>query len=202
MPGTDLIFSVLQRLAILRYTAFGVWRGRRLLIIFLFLFTGSLLQMLVQVPYVVPSWCLEALKRRLKFSAASGSGGLTQNLFTAIAVMLKTNKLKLRDVLAQLAPEFDCLPSTKEAYEPLVTAMSAAARPASKGLYGENLDLDVTDRDTGASYSHALTDFDFLVHVLHRCHVYTCRSGMEFGMQHQLLRKESSWQAVDIRQRA
>ena len=108
------------------------------------------LQMLAQVPYVVPSWCLEALKRRLKFSAA-GSGGVSQSFFTAIAVLLKTKKLRLRDVLALVAAEFEALPNSKADYEPYIKAMSAANKPGSKSLFGEYLDLDVTARDAGAS---------------------------------------------------
>jgi hypothetical protein len=105
--------------------------------------------MLVQVPYVIPSWCLEALKRRFKFSPAAGSGGLPKSLFTVVAVLLKARKLKLRDVLLLLAAEFDALPVSADSYEPFVTAMAEAGKPAPKGLFSDQIDLDVTARDAG-----------------------------------------------------
>ena len=54
-------------------------------------------------------------------------------------------------MLALVAPEFEALPNSKADYEPYLKAMSAANKPASTGLFGEYLDLDVTARDTGAS---------------------------------------------------
>lgn len=107
------------------------------------------LQILVHVPHVIPIWCMESLNRRFKFSNTAGSGGLPKSLFTAIAVLLKAKKLRLRDVLSLMTSDFDALPQSKDSIKPLVATMDAAGKPPSKGLYSEQIDLDVTARDTG-----------------------------------------------------
>ena len=64
-------------------------------------------------------------------------------------------------MLGLVATEFEALPNSKADYEPYIKAMSAANKPASKGLFGEYLDLDVTARDAGAS----ATSFPDSVHA-------------------------------------
>lgn len=108
------------------------------------------MQVLLELPYLLPRWCLDHIKFTLQGRQASENALLPQAFFDTIAVLLQNQKIKLTDVAKEVSTEFDRLPDAKVLKEMINNAADETAISGNV-LQASNLNLDISACDCKVS---------------------------------------------------